>query len=327
MSYSASILNDMSDPSQRLLSLLSLLQTPRDWSGTELARRLEVTTRTVRRDVDRLRGLGYPVEAAMGPVGGYRLVAGTAMPPLLLDDDEAVAIAVGMRLTAGQAIEGIDETSVRALAKLEQVLPKRLRRRVNALGAATVTVSLGTQPTVDPALLTSLAVTIGNNERLRFDYEAADGSRSDRHVEPRSLVSHQRQWYLLAYDLDRDDWRTFRIDRVSALRPTGHRVAPRELPAKDVAEHVRRQIYSRAPTYRAVATLHAPIAQVATRFGSSDGLNAIDDQTCRLHSHADTLEYLAFRLTMLGCEFEVHEPPELAAYLRELGDRAIRAAG
>lgn len=317
----------MSDPSERLLNLLSLLQTPRDWPGSELARRLSVTTRTVRRDIDRLRGLGYPVEGAMGPEGGYRLVAGTAMPPLLLDDDEAVAIAIGLRIAAGQAIAGIDEVSVRALAKLEQVLPKRLRRRVTTLGAATVPFSLRNDPTVDPELLAQLAGLIENNERLRFEYLAADGSRTDRNAEPRSLVSQNGQWYLLAYDLDRADWRTFRVDRLRDLRPTGHRVRPRPLPAKDVAEHVRKQVYSRAPVYSAVVTLHAPIAQVARRFGSTDGLTELDANTCRYVSHEDTVEFLAFRLIRLDCEFEVHEPPELVAYLRTLSARTLRAAG
>ncbi|GAB3755206.1 helix-turn-helix transcriptional regulator [Microlunatus parietis] len=316
----------MGDPSERLLNLLSLLQTPRDWSGTELARRLAVTTRTVRRDIDRLRALGYPVQAAMGPDGGYRLVAGTAMPPLLLDDDEAVAIAIGLRIAAGQAVTGIEETAVRALAKLEQVLPKRLRRRVGTLGAATVPFTLRDDPSVDPDLLTRLAGLIENTERLRFDYVAADGSSTDRNVEPRSLVAQTGQWYLLGYDLDRGDWRTFRVDRIGTLRPTGHRFRPRDLPAESVEALVRRQVYARAPVYRAVVTLAAPVDRVARRFGGRDGLTPEGDG-CRYVSHEDTIEFLAFRLFRLDCEFVVHEPPELINYLRRLSERSLRAAG
>jgi predicted DNA-binding transcriptional regulator YafY len=318
----------MTDTPARLLNLLSLLQTQREWPGSELARRLEVSPRTVRRDIERLRELGYPVEATMGPVGGYRLVAGTAMPPLLLDDEEAVAIAVGLRTAAGHAVDGIEEASVRALAKLAQVLPARLRRRVGALSAATVSLPAGDGPTVDPDQLIVLARAIANHERLRFEYQAGDGVETTRLAEPHRLVSAGRRWYLLAYDNDWDDWRTFRVDRVRDPLPTGVRYAPRVLPARDVAEYVTERFHSMAPTYRTVATLHAPVADVVRRLGDSAGeLRPLDERTCQLRSHTDTLEWLAFRLTMLGCEFEVHEPPELARYLRALGARATRAAG
>ncbi|MQA83349.1 MAG: WYL domain-containing protein [Streptosporangiales bacterium] len=314
----------------RLLSLLSLLQTPREWPGRELAERLQVSPRTIRRDIERLRDLGYPVQATMGAEGGYRLVAGTAMPPLLVDDEEAVAIAVGLRTAAGHAVDGIEEASVRALAKLEQVLPSRLRRRVGTLGTAMATIPLlaGDGPTVDPGHLTALAAAITNHERLRFGYRAVDGTESTRLVEPHRLVSAGRRWYLVAYDNYRDDWRIFRVDRVQQPRPTGVRTAPRELPAEDAATYVTSKLYSLAPTYRAVATLHAPIEEVTGRLGGTAGeLEPIDGHSCRLRSGADTLEWLAFRLVLLGCEFEVHEPPELAEYLRALGGRVTRAAG
>jgi predicted DNA-binding transcriptional regulator YafY len=318
----------MSDTPSRLLRLLSLLQTPREWPGSELAERLQVSPRTVRRDVQRLRDLGYPVQATMGAVGGYRLVAGTAMPPLLLDDEEAVAIAVGLGAAASQAVAGIDKASVRALAKLEQVLPSRLRYRVRTLNAATVPLTWGAPPAVDPGRLTMLAAAIASGERLRFDYRAADGTRSWRLAEPHRLVTAGRRWYLLAYDNDRDDWRTFRVDRVQQPRPTGVRAAPRALPARDAAAYLSAKLAAMAPTYRAVATLHAPAAEVARRLGDRAGdLEPIDERTCRLHSHTDTLEWLALRLAMLGCEFQVHEPPELAEYLRALGGRVTRAAG
>ncbi|ONI80638.1 transcriptional regulator [Saccharothrix sp. ALI-22-I] len=314
----------MTDTAGRLLALLSLLQTPREWPGSELARRLEVSPRTIRRDVDRLRGLGYPVEASMGAEGGYRLVAGTAMPPLLLDDEEAVAIAVGLRAAAQQTVAGIEEASVRALAKLEQVLPSRLRRRLSALGAATVPVVLGADGvTVDPAHLTVLASAIANRERLRFRYSAADGAESRRHVEPQHLVPSGRRWYLLAFDLERDDWRFFRVDRMTALSATGARFTPRPLPAADAATYVAEHILNRAPTYTAVATVHLPAREVRGRFGGAE-VEEVDERTCRVRL-ADTVEYLAFHLVQLGCEFEVHEPHELVEHLRGVHDRIGRA--
>jgi predicted DNA-binding transcriptional regulator YafY len=318
----------MPDTPARLLTLLSLLQTPREWPGSELAARLRVSPRTIRRDVERLRDLGYPVQATMGAEGGYRLVAGAAMPPLLLDDEEAVAIAVGLRTAAAHAVAGIEEASLRALAKLQQVLPSRLRHRVGALTTATVPLPAGEGPTVDPEYLTALAAAAANRERLRFRYRAFDGTESRRLVEPHRLVAAGRRWYLVAYDVDRDDWRTFRVDRVGEPQPTGVRAPPRALPAEDAAAYVNRRLHDLVPTYRAVATLHVPVEQVAGRLGDAPGdLVPIDEHRCRLRSHTDTLEWLAFRLAMLGCEFEVHEPPELAAYLRALGGRVTRAAG
>lgn len=317
----------MNETSARLFQLLSLLQTPRDWPGSELAGRLRVSRRTIRRDVERLRELGYPVEATMGADGGYRLVAGTAMPPLLLDDEEAVAIAVGLRTAAGHAVDGIDEASVRALTKLEQVLPSRLRYRVRALNAATVPM-IEYGPSVDPEQLTVLAAAIANRERLRFAYETNEGVEGRRHVEPHRLVTSRRRWYLVAYDNDRDDWRTFRVDRIREPSPTGVRVQPRELPDEDAAAYVTRQMYSSVPTYRAVATLRLPADQVIGRIGDTPAdVEPIDDESCLLRSHTDTLEWIAFRLALLGCDFEVHEPPELATYLRTFGARVLRAAG
>ncbi len=317
----------MTDTPARLLTLLSLLQTPREWPGSELARRLGVSLRTVRRDVDRLRDLGYPVEATMGALGGYRLVAGAAMPPLLLDDEEAVAIAVGLRTAAGQAVTGIDEAAVRALAKLEQVLPSRLRYRVGALGAATLPAPDVYATPVDPAHLTALAAAITNRERVRLRYTAADGTGSKRHVEPHRLVPSGRRWYLVAYDLDRDGWRIFRADRIENPQPTGARATPRELPAPDAAAYVTDKLYSGVPVHTAVATLHAPIEQVRGRIGDAPAaLEPIDDNSCRLRSHTDTLDWLAFALLRLNCEFEVHEPPELREHLRTLAGRLRRAA-
>ena len=250
----------MTMTSGRLLRLLSLLQARRYWPGDELADRLEVSGRTIRRDVERLRELGYPVDATTGPDGGYRLEAGTAMPPLLLDDDEAVAIAVGLRTAAGASVTGIEETSVRALVKLEQVLPPHLRRRVNALGSATRRSPAGPDGTqVDPEALTVIAGACRDRERLRFAYTARDGAETRRHVEPLSLVNLGRRWYLVAWDCDRRDWRTFRMDRIPKLPRTRRAVRAARLPTA-WTRHVRQP----EPVGRAVPP---PGARDAARAG------------------------------------------------------------
>lgn len=220
----------MRDPSGRLLRLLSLLQTPREWTGAELAGRLDVTARTIRRDVDRLRELGYPVHATQGNTGGYRLTAGTAMPPLLLDDDEAIAIAIGLRTAATAAITGIEETSLRALAKLEQVLPERLRHRVKALSEAAVPLPYGDGPVADADVLASLAAACVISEKVRFAYTKADGETTRRLAEPHRLVVASRRWYLVAFDEHRAAWRSFRVDRITEVHRTGVRVRRRDLP-------------------------------------------------------------------------------------------------
>ncbi|MGP4046436.1 helix-turn-helix transcriptional regulator [Streptomyces sp. 2A115] len=317
------------DTPARLLQLLSLLQTPREWPGGELADRLGVSRRTVRRDVDRLRELGYPVEASKGADGGYRLVAGKAMPPLVLDDEEAVAIAVGLRAGAGHAVEGVDEASVRALAKLEQVLPSRLRHRVSTLQAATTPLTSGDGASIAPETLTVMASTIAGQERLRFAYRARDGTESRRRTEPYRLVSTGRRWYLVAYDLDREDWRTFRVDRVADPFATGARFAPRELPTGSAAEFLRQSMYRRQETYEFDVTFAVPAEFVGARLPRWLGApEPIDDHSCRLRaSVGDAVEWLAVRLAMLDCEFTVHEPTELVECVRELGGRLMRAAG
>ncbi|MFI8189778.1 helix-turn-helix transcriptional regulator [Streptomyces sp. NPDC085946] len=316
------------DTPARLLQLLSLLQTPREWPGGELADRLGVSRRTVRRDIDRLRELGYPVQASMGSDGGYRLVAGKAMPPLVLDDEEAVAIAVGLRAGAGHALEGVDEASVRALAKLEQVLPGRLRHRVATLQAATTPLTSGDGPTIAPETLTVMASTVAGRERLRFAYRAADGAASRRVVEPYRLVSTGRRWYLVAYDLDRADWRTFRVDRVSEPFATGARFTPRELPTGSAAEYLRRSMQRRQETYELDVTFAAPAESVAARLpGWLGSPEPVDARTCRLRAAVgENVEWLAVRLAMLGCDFTVREPEELVRCVRELGARLGRAA-
>ncbi|GAA4314675.1 YafY family protein [Streptomyces venetus] len=323
------------DTPARLLTLLSLLQTPREWPGGELADRLGVSRRTVRRDIDRLRELGYPVQASKGADGGYRLVAGKAMPPLVLDDEEAVAIAVGLRAGAGHAVEGLDEASVRALAKLEQVLPGRLRHRVATLQAATTPLTSGDGPSIAPETLTVMASTVAGHERLRFAYRAADGTESRRLTEPHRLVSTGRRWYLVAYDVDRDDWRTFRVDRVSEPFATGARFAPRELPTGSAAEYLRRSMQRHQDSYDFEVTFAASAEFVAARLpkwlGTPDSLEdtpeSPEDSRCRLRgTTTDSVRHVAFRLAMLECDFVVHAPEELVRAVRELGSRLSRAA-
>ncbi|MFF3842302.1 helix-turn-helix transcriptional regulator [Streptomyces sp. NPDC001930] len=312
----------MTDTPVRLLNLLSLLQTPREWPGSELAERLSVSPRTIRRDIDRLRDLGYPVEATLGAVGGYRLVAGTAMPPLLLDDEEAVAIAVGLRAGAGHAIEGVEEASVRALAKLEQVLPARLRHRVSTLQNATLPLTRGDGATVAPATLTTLAGTVTGREKLRFGYRAGDGAESKRLVEPYRLVSTGRRWYLVAYDLGREDWRTFRVDRVSDPLATGARFTPRELPAGDAAQLLVRSMSRAQPELDLDVTFEAPADFVTARLPSHLVPTATGPTTCRLRTRStDSVEWLAIRLALVDAPFTIQSPPSLLTYVEDLGAR------
>ncbi|MGK5631197.1 helix-turn-helix transcriptional regulator [Streptomyces sp. URMC 123] len=317
----------MLETSARLLRLLSLLQTHREWSGPDLAQRLGVTSRTVRRDVDRLRELGYPVHATPGTGGGYQLGAGAALPPLLLDDEEAVAVAIGLRSAAGGGIAGIEETSVRALAKLEQVLPTRLRRRVESLNTYAVPMLRGHYgPTVEAEVLTELSNACRDRERLRFAYEDHTGAASRRIVEPHRLVFTERRWYLVAWDVDREDWRTFRVDRITPTPPHGPRFEPRQPPAEDLAAYVAQGVSTRAYSARATVLLRAPLAEAAERVSPSSGvLEAVDEHTCRLRTGAMSLESLAFHVVLLGFDFEVIEPVELVDALREMAERLGRA--
>jgi predicted DNA-binding transcriptional regulator YafY len=315
----------MIETSSRLLELLSLFQARRDWQGGELANRLGVTLRTIRRDVDRLRGLGYPVESRTGRTGGYRLRAGTAMPPLLLDDDEAIAIAVGLGTAARASVTGIEESAIRALVKLEQVLPAHLRRRVRALGSATVAPPVA-GPTVDPRHLTVIATACRDSECLRFAYRSRDGTESRREVEPHSLVNLGRRWYLVAWDRRREDWRTFRIDRLTRPASSGARFLPRELPARDAAAYVEQRM-SRTPNrFEASVTLHAAAEEIASRVPSHWGtIEPIDERTCRYSAGDDDLGWLAIRITMLDVDFDVDGPPELRERFEALANRLGRA--
>jgi predicted DNA-binding transcriptional regulator YafY len=310
----------------RLLRLLSLLQAQRYWSGAELSERLEVTGRTLRRDVERLRSLGYPVESTSGMAGGYRLGAGAALPPLLLDDDEALAVSLGLRTAAGGTVAGMEGAAVRALAKLEQVLPSRLRRRVKALHAFIVPfANIG--PTVDASTLALIAGACRDRERLKFQYRDRGGVGTQRTAEPSGLVHTGRRWYLVAWDVGREDWRTFRVDRIEAKVTPGARFAPRDPPDRDLAAYVARSVSSAAYPVRARIILHAPYAVVAERMSPWMGtLGAIDAERCELQTGGSSLESLAAWISLLGVDFEVREPPELVGHLRLLADRLSRAA-
>lgn len=317
----------MKETSARLLRLLTLLQTRREWSGADLADRLGVSTRTVRRDVDKLRDLDYPVHAATGTAGGYRLGPGAELPPLLLDDDEAVAVALGLRTAAGGGVTGIGETALRALVKLEQVLPSRLRHRVNAMRVSTVDTP-GLAPTVDVEVLTAVASACRDHQRLRFDYRSAYGEQERvRTADPHQLVSWGRRWYLVAWDDERDDWRTFRVDRMRPRVPVGPRFVPRAIPGGDPAAFVASKIARMWP-FQASVRLHVPAdSEVARGCATYGTVEPIDEHTCRLTMGADTPQSLAFLLSFLEIEFDVESSTELSTALLQVAERFQRAAG
>ncbi|MGP3957940.1 helix-turn-helix transcriptional regulator [Nonomuraea sp. 3N208] len=318
----------MLETSARLLRLLSLLQSRADWTGAELAGRLEVGLRTVRRDIDRLRDLGYPVDATPGVAGGYRLGVGAALPPLLLDDEEAVAVAISLRTAATGNVAGLEEGSLRALAKLQQVLPSRLRHRVSAFQAATVPLAGAAAPAVSADLLTALAAACRDQRRLRLRYQGRAGV-SSREVEPHRLVHTPRRWYLLAWDVGKGEWRTFRVDRIQApLGTPGARFTPRTPPQEDVAAYVSRAISSAPYRYQARILFHAPLESVAPQTSAGAGrLEAVDANTCLYVTGSNSLDELAIYIAVKGFDFEVLDPPELVPVLREVSDRLRRAAG
>ena len=315
------------DTAERLLKLLGLLEGRIDWTAEELGRRLEVTTRTIRRDIARLRDLGYPVEAVAGPGGGYRLGAGGKLPPLLLDDDEAIAVAVGLRVSTTSAVGGLEDSSLSALAKLEHVLPARLRSRLEDISEATTSTLGSARNQVDHGTLALAAATIRKRERFRLSYVDNQGHRTERHIEPVRLVHTGRRWYLVAFDLDRDDWRTFRLDRVTAPRATGMRAAPRRGP--DPVELVQSGIAVDAWAYRASVLLDAPPERALREIAPTVGVvEAIDEGTSRLLIGADEMSWLARFLLGLSMPFEVEDPPELRAELARIGaDLTQRFAG
>ncbi|MGH3414467.1 MAG: helix-turn-helix transcriptional regulator [Marmoricola sp.] len=313
----------MSETTQRVLRLLDLLQSRSSWTGPELAERLGVTTRSIRRDVDRLRGLGYPVNAAQGVGGGYRLGAGRSLPPLLLHDDEAVAVAVSLRLATGDTVAGADEAAVRVLAKLDQVLPARLRGEVAAIQGATSVLGSPVEQ-VDAEILTRVARACRDRVRLRFGYTPRSGATRQRVTEPVRLVATGRRWYLMAWDVDRDDWRTFRLDRMADVEVSTWRFAAREHP--DPVEFVSRSVTSPYPVMARVR-VHAPYDEVAARvMPTSAHLTALDERSCLMEVGASDTVPLALHIGWFGFEVEVLEPPELRRTLAELGARMTRAS-
>jgi len=306
------------DSAERLLKLLGLLEGRIDWTAEELAARLEVTTRTVRRDVTRLRGLGYPVEAVAGPGGGYRLGAGGKLPPLLLDDEEALAVALGLRVATTAAVGGLEDASLSALAKLEHVLPPGLRTRLEDVSEATVSTSGLPSTRVDHNALAVAASATRGRIRMRFEYTDGEGRHSERHTEPYRLVHTGRRWYLVAFDLDRDDWRTFRLDRVADPKPTGIRSARRNAP--DPVELVQRGVAIDVWKHRATIRLHVHLDEAARVIGPMVGsLEEAGENRCILVIGADDLGWLARYLLGLPFRFTVLEPPQLSAELGKIG--------
>lgn len=316
----------MLETSARLLRLLSLFQGRRYWSGGDLAERLEVTPRTLRRDVDKLRSLGYPIHSAPGAEGGYQLGAGTEMPPLLLDDDEAVAVAYGLSAGASGAVSGIEEASVRALAKMEQILPPRLARRVAALQAMVVSMPSGMPQTpVHGRTLVTLASACRDSERLQFKYEDHGGKSSARNVEPHRLVHLGSRWYLVAWDSGRSDWRTFRVDRIDAKISVGQRCPPRQPPAKDLARYVAQGAFV-APPCRARVKLHVPAEAAMGRLPYCIGLiEPVDERSCYYDMHGANYESLAMHVILLRVDFTIDGPEELVVEVRRVIDRYMRS--
>jgi len=315
----------MTDTAARLLAMLSLLQSRPDWTGTELAGRLGVTTRTIRNDIDRLRELGYPVDATRGTTGGYRLGAGAKLPPLLLDDEEAIAVAVGLRAATG--IAGIHESSGRALAKLEQVLPARLRPTVDALRS---TVDRGPEnidtdapdPEVDPAVLQAVAAAIRDVEWLRFDFKG-DAVL----VEPYRLLSWQRRWHLVARDPRSGEWGTFRVDWIEPRMPTRRRFEPQPVPGGDPTAFAMRTIAATGWNVHARLRVAAPAETVLARINPTVGVvEPVDERTSVLVTGADSLDTVAAYIGMLGMDFTVESPDELRPLLITYAERYRRAA-
>lgn len=302
-----------------MLELLSLLQSGRTWPAAELAERLGASSRTLRRDLDRLRELGYPVESTRGPGGSYRLVAGRAMPPLLLTDDEAVATVVGLRYAALVLDDGAADG---ALRKLEQVLPPRLRRRMAAVAAATSTVS---RASLDLRVVEALGAAAHARQDVRFSYTDRAGTPSTRHVEPYRQVLLDRRWYLLGWDLDRGDWRTFRVDRIREVETPGSTFAPRSpLPDTMPPDPAAGAGPSAGP--RGVVRFAAPVSVVSERLAAQAGsLEALGPDACRYVTPPDDWEWLAATVALVGVPYTVEAPPELVARTRALAERVAAA--
>jgi predicted DNA-binding transcriptional regulator YafY len=314
---------DQRDTTERVLTLLGLLQQRPVWTGPELAGRLGVTPRTVRRDVERLRALGYLVTAAQGVGGGYHLGPGQDLPPLLLDDEEAIATAVALLAGAGDVVAGAGDAALRALTKLDRVLPARLRHEVRALAGSVESFGGGRTP-VDPEVLMTLARACRDEVEAGFGYPSGDEVRR-RQVEPYRLVASDRRWYLLAYDLDRDDWRSFRVDRMTEVAARTWRFQPREAP--DAAAYVQEGVASRVYPHQARVLVHAPAGTVRAQLPASAAVvRPRDGERCEVLAGAENLDAVLMHVLRLGHAFEVLEPPELGRRCRELAERLLSAA-
>ena len=333
----------MASTGERMLELLALLQARHRWSGDELAERLGISERTVRRDVDRLRALGYPVHADRGTAGGYRLGQGTRLPPLLIGGDEAVAIAVGLRHAARQPIAGISDAAVRALTKIADILPADARHEIESV-SSTITVSPPDGPAastrsdvpdeansdVDLDTLTGLARASRDSEVARFSYRSAAANDSERRVEPHNVVPVGWRWYLVAWDLDREDWRTFRLDRITDLHITKRRFDPRPLPADDAAAYVAQRLASFPAAHSVDVVVQAPLAEVQRHLGPWGTATNVDTngvEETRIAMNVDDLSWVVLMLAAINAEIRHADPPELLALLHTLGQRFSGAAG
>ncbi|HEY2516339.1 MAG TPA: WYL domain-containing protein [Polyangiaceae bacterium] len=317
----------MLQTSTRVLRLLALLQARRSWSGAELAERLEVTERTLRRDVERVRRLGYSVQSTSGTAGGYHLDRGAFLPPLMLDEDEGVAVAVALKIAGGGSVTGIEDASLRAIAKLERVLPERLRSRSVALRASLLRLAEA-GPTVELAAVAALAAACSEHQRVSFAYQDHHKTPTTRVVEPHRLVHMDRRWYLVAWDDGRSDWRTFRIDRIAPPLTAQDHFTPREAPSGDLAAYVTRAVASAPYAHRVRVTLHAPLATMRERISPSEGLlEVLDGASCRLSLGTNSFETTAVWLAGLGADFTVESPEELVAKVGAMAARLAHAAG
>ncbi|ACQ78418.1 Helix-turn-helix type 11 domain protein [Beutenbergia cavernae DSM 12333] len=321
----------MADTAARMLDLLALLQMRPGWSGSELAQRLSVSTRTIRADIERLRRLDYPVEGVRGRAGHYRLGVGAKLPPLLLDDDEAVAVAIGLRAATG--LSGVEESTARALAKLEQVMPHQVRRKVHALATATSQGPVNTDsnvadPVVDAGVLSSIAAAIRDLEWLRFSYRDDAADAPPRAVEPYRLVSWQRRWYLVARDTTSTAWATFRVDWMDLRMRTGRHFVPSPLSEAEYSDLVVRTVASTGWAVHTRILVHAPAGEVLARINPAVGVvEPVDAATSVLVTGGDTVEIVAVWIGMLGLDFEVEEPPELVEAIRVQARRYAAAVG
>ena len=320
------ILDFVLQTSARLLRLLSLLQARATWSGADLAEKLETTTRTLRRDVDRLRVLGYPIESTTGAAGGYRLGPGAALPPLHLDEDEATAVFIGLHTAAGTGVAGADAASIRALSKLESVLPPRMRKRLGMLRTSVLKLA-DRAPSISLSTVSTLAVACSERLVTRFRYADRGGAVSERTVEPFRLVHVGQRFYLVAWDVSKDAWRTFRLDRMREPETAQTRFKPRRPPGQDLVQYVTESLSLSPYRYRARVLLHASVDEARSHMGAFEGvLEPVSAHRCILQTGASTLDGLAVHIAMLGVDFEIIEPAELGPHVKAIGERLVSGA-